>query len=149
MTENSGRIVVGIDGSPASKAALEWALDEARLRGATLEIVHAWQYPVMAMSPFGAAPVPVISAEDLEQAAEGVARDTVAEVVGNQDVVQVRTAVTSGHPAAVLLAASKGADLLVVGSRGHGGFTGMLLGSVSNHLVHHATCPVVIIRATT
>lgn len=149
MTEKSGRIVAGIDGSPASKAALEWALDEARLRDATLEIVHAWQYPAIAMSPLGAAPVPVIAPDDIDKAAEKVARDTVAEVVGSQDAVSVETTVTRGHPAEVLLAASNGADLLVVGSRGHGGFTGMLLGSVSSDVVHHAACPVVVIRATT
>jgi len=144
--ETRARIVVGIDGSAGSEEALRWALDEARLRHASLDVVHAWSFPAVAMTHFGSAALPVIAPEDLQKAAAEVARESIGRVVGDEASVPVVTTVERGHPTAVLLNASKGANLLVVGSRGHGGFTGMLLGSVSTHVVHHATCPVVIVK---
>jgi nucleotide-binding universal stress UspA family protein len=140
------RIVVGVDGSPASRAALEWAVAEARLRHATLEVVHAWEFPAFVLTTYGGATLPVVAPEDLERAARELVARTVAGMAGADPVLRLETTVVRGHPANTLVEAAKGADLLVVGSRGHGGFTGMLLGSVSNHVAHHATCPVVIVR---
>ena len=141
-----GRIVVGVDGSTGSEDALRWALDEARLRHASLDVVHAWSFPGVGVTHFGSAVLPVIAPEDLQKAAGEAARESVGRAVGDETSVPVMTVVERGHPTEVLLNASKGADLLVLGSRGHGGFTGMLLGSVSTHVVHHATCPVVIVK---
>jgi nucleotide-binding universal stress UspA family protein len=138
------RIVVGVDGSAASRAALRWALGQAELTGAAIDAVVAWQYPV-ATGGYAWAPVAVMDSSDLQEAAEKTLADEVGEVTGGS-TVQVRSRVVEGIAAQALLAASVGAELLVVGSRGHGGFAGALLGSVSQHCVHHATCPVVIIR---
>lgn len=143
---NRGRIVVGIDGSAVSREALKWALEEARLRNSPLHVVHAWEFPAVAVTHFGTVALPVVASEDIQRAAEEDAKEAVARVAQDDETVPVETTVQRGHPAEVLLAASEGADLLVVGSLGHGGFSGMLLGSVSNHLVHHANCPVVIVK---
>lgn len=142
----SGRIVVGVDGSPESKAALNWALNEARHCHAAVEAVHAWQYPAVAFSHFGGEALPLIAPGDVETAAHGLLRKTVEEISGADCDVAVTPKLARGHPAEVLLALSEDADMLVVGSRGHGGFKGMLLGSVSNHVIHHAHCPVVVVR---
>lgn len=143
----NARIVVGVDGSSASRTALAWALGEARVRHASVEAVHAWQFPAVAFTHFGGDAVPVFAAEDVEKAADELLRTAVKEVAGDDCDVAVTATLAKGHPAEVLLAISNEADLLVVGSRGHGGFAGMLLGSVSNHVVQHAHCPVVVIRA--
>ena len=138
-------IVVGVDGSPASKAALAWALEEARLRGATLRAVHAWTV----VTTF-AVDAPPVFLPSLMEAAESEAEQTlsaaVAEVAGEHPDVPIERSVVEGPAAERLLAAAAGADLLVVGSRGHGGFHGLLLGPVSQQCAHHATCPVVIVR---
>jgi nucleotide-binding universal stress UspA family protein len=139
--EPAGRIVVGVDGSVPSKAALRWAIRQAKLTGAVVEAVIAWHHP----GSFGY-PVPMPDETDYKALAAEVVTDAVAEVAGPASPVEIRPEVAEGNPAAALLAASAGADLLVVGSRGHGGFVEALLGSVSQHCVHHATCPVVIIR---
>ena len=141
-----GLIVVGVDGSDASKAALGWALDEASLRDAKVHAVHAWEFPGLAVMAYGPTAVPVITPEDLEKAAHDVLEAAVAEVAGAHPTAALTTSVQRGHPAEVLLEAAKGADLLVVGSRGRGGFSGMLLGSVSTQVAHHASCPVLIVR---
>jgi nucleotide-binding universal stress UspA family protein len=132
------RIVVGVDGSLSSKAALSWAVRQAKLTGAVVEAVIAWHYP----ASYGY-PVTVPDDTDYSELAAKVIADTIAEFTGP---VEIRPKVIEGNPAAALLAASAGAELLVVGSRGHGGFIEALLGSVSQHCVHHATCPVVILR---
>lgn len=139
-----GRIVVGVDGSKGSRAALQWAHAEARLRAATLTAVTVWQYPVLTTLPaFGALP----AIEDLSGEAETSLHAILAEEgVASTDDVPVETIVAEGAAAAALLEASEGAEMLVVGSRGHGGFTGMLLGSVSQHVVSHARCPVVVVH---
>lgn len=139
-------IVVGIDGSSASKAALAWAVEEARLRGCGVVAVHAWQFPVLGFGGYGGTVVPLLTPEDLEKLAHETASATVDEVVGDDVSVPVVVRVVQGHPAGVLLEAGKAADLLVLGSEGHGAFTGMLLGSVSMQVVHHATCAVTIVR---
>jgi len=134
------RIVVGSDGSAASLAALDWALEEARLRSGRVHLVSAWHYPVIGDAA-GRAPDRDAFGDHARQAHDEALRhsaDAGVDVTGE---------VTEGHPADVLLRAAHGADLLVVGSRGHGGFTGMLLGSVSNHAVHHAPCPVLVVRS--
>lgn len=135
------RIVVGVDGSQSSKAALRWAIRQAALTGSLVEAVTAWRYP----AAYGMAPM-----ADTEIDFEGTARETLtkalAEVSALEPNVPVRPMVTEGQPAEVLLRLAKGASLLVVGSRGHGGFTSALLGSVGMYCVLHAHCPVLILR---
>jgi nucleotide-binding universal stress UspA family protein len=140
--EHEHRIVVGVDGSPSSKAALAWAIGQAKLTGAVVDAVTAWDYP--ATYGYAAAVVDV----DWEALAAQVLRDAVSEVAPDAAAGAIRQRVSEGNAAQVLLDASAGADLLVVGSRGHGGFVEALLGSVSQHMVHHAAIPVVVIRDT-
>ncbi|MBD0688265.1 hypothetical protein BG452_00390 [Streptomyces sp. CBMA123] len=139
------RIVVGVDGSASSRAALRWAARQAALVGATVEAVITWEYPTV----YGWG-VPVAGVADVEVAA--YAGKTLAEVVaqemGPQCPVEVRERVECGNAAQVLLKVADGAELLVLGNRGHGGFAGALLGSVSQHCVQHASCPVVVVRGT-
>ena len=138
------KIVVGVDGSDGSRAALRWAHAEARLRSASLDVVMAWQFPMMTSLPaFGALPPP----EDLSGEAERSLLQTLTEEgITATDEVPVTTTVAEGASAHALLEAASDADLLVVGSRGHGGFSGLLLGSVSQQCVSHAPCPVVVVR---
>src|SRR3954470_6901422 len=97
------RIVVGVDGSESSKSALRWALHEAELRNATVEVVHAFRFPSVGLAGFGTAAVPVVTLDDLEKQADQVARETVDEVLGDRLCPHVRTSVHMGHPAAVLV----------------------------------------------
>lgn len=139
----AGRIVVGHDGSASSLAALLWAARQAALTGSTLEIVMTWEWP----SSYGwAVPVPddFDPESDIEKALDGV----VAHVSAAHPGLPVNPRVVSGHPAPVLVEASKGAELLVVGSRGHGEFVGMLIGSVSEYCVANAHSPVLVHRAS-
>jgi nucleotide-binding universal stress UspA family protein len=143
----AGRIVVGIDGSEASKEALSWALAEARLRGDTVEAVHAWTAPYAAPTGLPGALVPPVDermTEAIRNGAEALLAETVAEAAAGEVAIEQR--VVEGPAATALIEAAKGAELLVVGSRGHGGFTGLLLGSVSDQVASHAPCPVVIVR---
>jgi len=142
---NAPRIVVGVDGSPPAMAALRWAVRQAKLTGATVDAVAAWQYPAV-VAGYGWAPV--MPAEDIDfgEIAEKTVADAISEVVAPGSDVRVSARVEEGNAARVLLDAADGADLLVVGSRGHGGLAGALLGSVSQHCVHHSPCPVVIIH---
>jgi nucleotide-binding universal stress UspA family protein len=135
------RIVVGIDTSPDAERALTWALDEARLRGAKLELVHAYPTPELTALPMV---VTLPNDEELRAAAESVLDDALAAVGGAEDVELIRT-VRAGGAASVLTTAAEGADLLVVGARGLGGFRGLLLGSVSQQAVAHSPCPVVVV----
>jgi nucleotide-binding universal stress UspA family protein len=148
-------IVVGVDSSHGSRAALDWALTQARLTGAAVEAVAAWQQPATYDYSYGAIPF-ASGGDSIAATAEKVLAETVADVVGTEGKpVDVRIKVARGPAAQVLLTAAAGADLLVVGSRGHGAFAGMLLGSVSQHCTQHAPCPVIVIpdiarsRATT
>ena len=134
------RIVVGIDGSPPSRRALQWAARQADLTGATLEVLMTWDWPVA----FGWSPM--VSDYDPEAPVHEVLDGAVAEAKLSHHDVGFVTLVRRGHPAQWLVDASKGADLLVVGSRGHGEFVGMLVGSVSEHCVAHAHCPVLVYR---
>ena len=139
--EREHKIVVGVDGSIPSKSALTWAITQARLTGAAVEAVIAWEFPVN----YGY-PVPVAPNVSFEETAAEVLASAIAEMAEPDKPVTIRSKVVEGNAARVLLDASAGADLLVVGSRGHGGFVEALLGSVGQHCVHHATCPVVVIR---
>ncbi len=137
------RIVVGVDGSPSSMAALRWAILQAELTGCTVEAVTAWRLP----SRYGFAAV-TDRARDFEGDARKILADALNEVNSVEPDVIIRSSVVEGHPAEVLVRAARRADMLVVGSRGHGGFTGALLGSVSQYCVHPAPCPVLVIRGT-
>jgi nucleotide-binding universal stress UspA family protein len=141
MTGQERRIVVGVDGSDSSKAALRWAIRQAKLTGGSVEAVTVWRFP----STYGWAPGPD-GMPDLEGTAKRTLIMALAEVSGLEPGVPVRPVVTEGDTARALLHAAKGADLLVVGSRGHGGFASTLLGSVSMHCVLHAPCPVLVFR---
>jgi nucleotide-binding universal stress UspA family protein len=134
------RIVVGVDGFESSKAALRWAINQARLTGAVVEAVTAWQIPA------GAGWVPAPDMPDYQDDAFAVLTEALAEMAAVDPDVQVCPRVVEGRAGQVLVDAAEGADLLVVGSRGHGGLAEALLGSVGQYCVHHAPCPVVIMR---
>ena len=138
----TGRIVVGIDGSPSSLDALAWAARQADLTGSSLEIVMTWEWP----SSLGWA-VPVPDNFDPEEDVQKALEKAVAAVHAEHPQVSIDPRVVNGHPAPILVEASKGADLLVVGSRGHGEFVGMLIGSVSEYCATNAHCPVLVHRA--
>ena len=134
------RIVVGLDGSEESVRALEWAVRQAGLTGSRLQVITVWQWPAM----YGTAPMPEIDYEgDTRRAVVG----RVDEVRAHHPDLEIDFDVVAGPAAQALVQASSGAELLVVGSRGHGAFAGALIGSVSLHCVHQAHCPVVVIRS--
>ena len=137
---DGGRIVVGVDGSESSDAALAWAVRQAGLTGARIDAVSAWQIP--ATYGLGYA----MASPDLEKIAGQVLDAAIAKATAATPDVHIDPVVVQDNPAQALLDAAEGADLLVVGSRGRGGFTGALLGSVGQHCVQHAVCPVVVIR---
>ncbi|WP_073951411.1 universal stress protein [Streptomyces kebangsaanensis] len=139
---SAARIVVGVDGSEPSKAALRWAARQAALTGGVVEAVTSWQYPQW----YGASPM--VADFDFADNARSILTQAIDEALGPDRPAGIRPRVVCGHPAGVLLDAARGAELLVVGSRGLGGFAGALLGSVSQHLVQHAACPVVVIRGS-
>ncbi len=138
------RVVVGVDGSEAAARALAWALDEGRARQAEVEVVNAWHPPYVGAYPFDPA------ALDLDLFEQG-ARDLIAEALGGQDLTGLpsppKVTVVSDTAAQAVITAAEGADLVVIGSRGRGGFIGLLLGSVSQQVAHHAPCPVVVVPA--
>ena len=140
MNQKYGRIVVGVDGSEGSKAALRWAVGQAQLTGAKVEAVAAWEYP----ATYGWAPM-YSDDETLPELTKKQVSETVRDTLGAEAADLIGVTVTEGQSAHVLLTSSAGADLLVVGRRGRGGFAGLLLGSVSQHCVHHASCPVVVV----
>ena len=140
---NTGRIVVGVDGSPSSLQALSWAARQAELTGSSLEVLMTWQWP----SSYGwAAPIPddYDPEGDVRQALETAVEPVRAAHPG----VSMRTELAAGRPEPILVERSKGADLLVVGSRGHGEFVGMVIGSVSEYCAANAHCPVLVHRPT-
>jgi nucleotide-binding universal stress UspA family protein len=138
------RVVVGVDGSPSSVAALDWAARQAGLTDAELDVVTAWEWPTIYGAPF-ALPAGYDPAANARQALD----DAISTVRTAHPNVEFREVVVEGHPAPALVQESHGADMLVVGSRGHGEFVGMLLGSVSEHCVSNAHCPVVVVRGET
>jgi len=133
------RIIVGVDGSEGAKRALEWAVTEARAHGAVVEALSSWQ------ASYSEVPIGVDVITLIEKAAERTLASAVEEV--DAEGVEIRQNLVCGPPAPSLIDESKSADLLVVGSRGRGGFAGLLLGSVSHHVISHAACPVVIVPA--
>ncbi len=144
-----GRIVVGVDGSDQSHAALRWAHAEARLRSATLEVVCSFHLPAGWLGMGGAMGTTMAAppAEDeLETYAEQMLHESVSDVCGPDPEVAVVMKAVPGNPARALQDASQDADLLVVGTRGRGDIGSVILGSVATHCVHHAHCPVVVVR---
>jgi nucleotide-binding universal stress UspA family protein len=138
----AGRVVAGVDGSDASLAALRWAVGHARRTGALVEAVTAW------MAPTAYDWLPEGSGVDFEGAARQILDDALGAVAGLAPGVPLLRQVSPGHAAEVLVRASKGADLLVLGCRGRGGFAAQLVGSVSLHCVMRAHCPVLVLKQT-
>jgi nucleotide-binding universal stress UspA family protein len=139
-------IVVGVDNSDGAKAALSFAHEEARLRGAALRAVHAWRFGYIGYTGFeGAVPAMGGDIRELRTAAAAALDAALREAIPDAGDVKIEQHVVEGAAAAVLVDESQHADLLV-GSRGHGGFAQLLLGSVSQQCAHHAACPVVIVR---
>lgn len=129
------RIVVGVDGSLPSKAALAWAVNEAALTGAEVEAVTTYYWYPMPINDI-----------DCKGMAKHVLEDAIRDVAFPAQPVKIISRVVEGKAARALLDSAARADLLVVGSRGHNGLTETLLGSVAQHCIHHASCPVVVIR---
>jgi nucleotide-binding universal stress UspA family protein len=150
-------VVVGVDGSAGAKEALRWALAEGRLRNAPVRAVHAWTFGYIGGSiegdpylgdPLGWYTTSLgLDLSDLHRAAEDLLERVLADVGQDAEGVEIERQVVQGAAAEVLVAAATPGDLLVVGSRGHGDFAGLLLGSVSQKCVHHASCPVVVVHA--
>ena len=145
-----GAVVVGIDGSDASRAALRWAAEEARLRDAPLVVLHAWSYippqplgdPGLLAAPAGDLPGQL----EAQRAAARSALDAALAEAGAVSGIAVEQKLLEGDPGDVLVAASESAQLVVVGSHGRSGFRAALLGSVSRHVASHAACPVVVVK---
>jgi nucleotide-binding universal stress UspA family protein len=135
-----GRVVVGIDGSPHSQIALTWAIEEARLRGLGLQIIHA--FPAL-VTYWGTTSSEYYPKE--EAGARAMFEESLLAAPPMDDL-EVEHTLTPGNPSEVLIEASRGASVLVVGSHGRGGFRGMLMGSVSMHVVNQAHCPVLVVR---
>jgi nucleotide-binding universal stress UspA family protein len=138
------RVVVGVDGSAQSKQALRWAARFAAISGARLDAVATWDWP--SAGGWGTAPIPMNF--DPHQDTEKVLTAAIDEVFGADRPKGLRPVVVEGNPARILLEESKGALMLVVGSRGHGGFAGLLLGSVSASVAEHAKCPVLVVHGS-
>ena len=141
-----GVIVVGVDHSAGAKKALRFAATEAQLRQATLRPVHAWQFAHVAPGIETAYSGLEANLDQLRHAAEAALMATLREIVPDEGALKVELRVVEGLPAPVLVDESRDAEMLVVGSRGLGGFRGLLLGSVSQQCAQHAACPVVIVR---
>ncbi len=137
-------IVVGVDGSDGADAALHFAAEEAQLRGATLNAVHAWTLPPGLAVPGVAPPLTTEYLDQLAADAEQLLDRALADIEDGGP--RVERTVVRGSPVTALVEAAADADLLVVGSRGRGGFAGLLLGSVSQQCAHHAPCPIVIVH---
>ncbi|MCK2218985.1 universal stress protein [Actinomadura sp. ATCC 31491] len=135
-------VVVGDDGSEHSAVAVEYAIEQARARNAALHVVYAWQSPLM--SPYAAAYNSLLE-EDFQQAARAAAERVAPWREKNPDV-RITDEQLPGHPVNALIKTGATADLVVVGSRGRGGFASAVLGSVSHAVLHHVTCPVAVIR---
>ncbi|WEO93898.1 universal stress protein [Streptomyces sp. FXJ1.172] len=136
------RVVVGVDGSPSSYEALRWAVRYAGLVDGTVDAVAVWELPGL----YGWS-APAVDMDVDENETRQAMRKELTDVLGADAAGSVRTHVVHGNATDVLLRAADGAEILVVGSRGRGGFAAALLGSVSQHVAQHASCPVVIVRA--
>ena len=140
------RIVVGVEGSGGARAALRWAIKEARHRGACVDVVTAYSTTYVPASPdFNYVPLDPIDLEaEVKRMQDGIIDEVLAEA--DAEGVEVRRRMIRGRAADTLIAESTNAAMLVVGSRGRGGFRGLLLGSVSQQIAQHGSCPVVIVR---
>jgi nucleotide-binding universal stress UspA family protein len=137
-------VVVGVDGSPSSRKALTWAAAEAAEHGAGLVVVNVWEHTLV--PPAGSVSVSEKYVPDSSQRTAEELLTEIKEVLGQDPPVVVQPTVKQGNPAKVLIEQSTDADLLVVGTRGHGGFRGLVLGSVSQHVAAYAKCPVTVVR---
>ena len=137
-------IVVGVDGSPHSRKALTWAAAEAARHGCDLLVVNVWEHTLL--PPAGSVSVSERFVPDPSQRTADDLLQVIKDELGAQPPVVVRPLVRQGSPAKVLIEESAGADLLVVGRRGHGGFAGLVLGSVSQHVSAYAKCTVTVVR---
>ena len=137
-----GVVVVGVDGSEHGEAALQFAAEEAVLRGASLRVVCAWEFPMNLTADIGL--VPGLMQRFAEEGEE-IVREAVARVAELRPSVACEPRAVEGHAGSVLLDEARGAILLVVGSRGRGELAGVLLGSVSHQVLHHAPCPVTVV----
>ncbi len=151
-SETRGSVIVGVDGSAGARAALRWAVAEARLRETPLRVVHAWTFSYPGGAGYGylgetLANFPGAGLSNLHRAAEDMIEHALAGLGAEAEGVEIVREIVEGTAAEVLVGAATERDLLVVGSRGHGGFAGLLLGSVSQQCAHHARCPVVIVHA--
>jgi nucleotide-binding universal stress UspA family protein len=142
-SSSARRILVGVDGSAPSVKALDWAVRQAELTGSTIEVFMAWQWP----NTYGWN-VPLAFELDPAANARKVVDGLVTDTETTHPDIPIVTKLERGHPAPLLVKESKGADMLVVGNRGHGEFVGMLLGSVSEYCATKAHCPVMIYRET-
>lgn len=136
-------IVVGVDGSESSKEALRWAARLAPSLKATIHAVVAWEYPIL-LGADGGMP----STWKPDETAKEILTNTLDEVFGKERPVGLEASISQGHPTFVLLDASKDAEMLIVGSRGLGGFAGLLVGSVSSTCAEHAKCPVLVVHGS-
>jgi nucleotide-binding universal stress UspA family protein len=141
VTKTFHRIVVGVDGSKASAATLAWAASQAAITGSRLDVLTTWEWPTGYTWS-----IPIPSDFDPQAETQQDIDGIVKTVVDAHPDLVIQTHVVEGHPALTLVEASHEADLLVVGSTGHGEFAGLLLGSVSDYCVHHARSPVVVVR---
>jgi nucleotide-binding universal stress UspA family protein len=137
-------VVVGVDGSPSSRIALAWAAAEAADHGAELVVLNVWEHTLL--PPAGSLSVSEKYVPDPSQRTAEDLVQVIKEELGEEPKVLVQPRVKQGTPAKVLIEESAGADLLVVGPRGHGGFAGLVLGSVSQHVAAYAKCPVAVVR---
>ncbi len=134
------KIIVGVDGSLSSNAALEWAAQEAEIRDSALELIHAWNYPNLGYGGY------VAVLEDFEKDAGALLDEVVTATQTAHPKLKLVSSLLQGPTAQIIMDRAKEADMVVVGSRGRGGFSGLLLGSVGQQLVHHSPAPVVIIH---
>lgn len=141
-------IVVGFDGSKHSRAALDWAMDEARNRRGQLRLITAWDKPQLAWYPavLETAAGEIVKEESPEQAARTLQAEAL-QSASDGGVTAIGQIVETHSPASAILDAAKEADLVIVGSRGHGGFPGLHLGSVSTQVLNHAQCPVLVVHS--
>jgi len=151
-TSQSARpsIVVGVDGSAGAQEALRWAVAEGRLRQWPMRVVHAWTLGYLGggldRHAYWTGSFGPVDPSELRRAAEGLLERALGELGDELVGLEIEQEVVQGAAAEVLISATAPADLLVVGSRGHGGFVGLLLGSVSQQCVSHARCPVVVVH---
>jgi nucleotide-binding universal stress UspA family protein len=137
-------VLVGVDGSDSSHTALAWAAAEAADHGAELVVLNVWEHTLL--PPAGSVSVSEHYVPDPSQRTAEDLRGEITQVLGGEPPVVVQPRLKQGNPAKVLIEESAGADLLVVGTRGHGGFRGLVLGSVSQHVAAYARCPVTVVR---